>query len=81
MRIAEYLYEIPISPPALPSRKLTRVLSGIDRIRRKGITKSLQRLIQVGVRKEPSMLDVIMLAIGIVFFALSVGYVVACDRL
>jgi len=27
------------------------------------------------------MMDVIMLAIGLVFFALSVGYVVACDRL
>jgi len=27
------------------------------------------------------MLDVIVLAIGLVFFALSVGYAVACDRL
>jgi len=27
------------------------------------------------------MMDVIMLAIGLVFFALSVGYVLACDRL
>jgi len=27
------------------------------------------------------MLDLIMLAIGIAFFALSVGYVYACDRL
>jgi len=27
------------------------------------------------------MLDVIMLAIGLGFFALSVGYTVACDRL
>jgi hypothetical protein len=32
-------------------------------------------------RKEHSMMDAIMLAIGLVFFALSVGYVVACDRL
>jgi hypothetical protein len=32
-------------------------------------------------RKEPSMMDVIMLAIGLGFFALSVGYVLACDRL
>jgi hypothetical protein len=31
--------------------------------------------------KEHPMLDAIMLAIGLVFFALSVGYVVACDRL
>jgi hypothetical protein len=27
------------------------------------------------------MLDVIVLAIGIVFFALSIGYAYACDRL
>jgi hypothetical protein len=32
-------------------------------------------------RKEHSMMDVVMLAIGFVFFALSVGYVLACDRL
>jgi hypothetical protein len=28
-----------------------------------------------------TMLDVIVLAIGLVFFALSVGYTIACDRL
>jgi hypothetical protein len=27
------------------------------------------------------MMDVVMVAIGIVFFALSIGYVYACDRL
>jgi hypothetical protein len=27
------------------------------------------------------MLDVVMLAIGLGFFALSVGYTIACDRL
>ena len=38
-------------------------------------------------RAEPSiarsihMLDIVMLAIAFVFFALSVGYTVACDRL
>jgi SNF family Na+-dependent transporter len=32
-------------------------------------------------RKEHSMLDVIMLAIGLGFFALSVGYTITCDRL
>jgi len=31
--------------------------------------------------REQFMLDVIMLAMGIVFFALSIGYAVACDRL
>jgi hypothetical protein len=28
-----------------------------------------------------SVMDVVMLAIGLVFFALSIGYVYACDRL
>jgi hypothetical protein len=32
-------------------------------------------------RKEHPMMDVIMLAAGLVFFALSVGYAYACDRL
>jgi hypothetical protein len=30
---------------------------------------------------DTSMMDVIMIAIGVVFFALSIGYVYACDRL
>jgi hypothetical protein len=32
-------------------------------------------------RKEHSMLDVVMLAIGLGFFMLSVGYAYVCDRL
>jgi hypothetical protein len=32
-------------------------------------------------RKELSMMDVIMLAIGFGLFAVSVGYTIACDRL
>jgi hypothetical protein len=31
--------------------------------------------------KEHLMLDVIMIAIALGFFALSVGYTIACDRL
>ena len=31
--------------------------------------------------REHSMLDVIMLAMGLVFFALAIGYSYACDRL
>ena len=31
--------------------------------------------------KEHQMLDLIMLAIGLAFFALSLGYSYACDRL
>ena len=32
-------------------------------------------------RWELQMLDIIVLAIGLGFFALSVGYTIACDRL
>jgi hypothetical protein len=32
-------------------------------------------------RREHRMLDVIMLAIALGFFALSVGYTIACDQL
>jgi hypothetical protein len=28
-----------------------------------------------------SMMDVVMMALGLAFFALSIGYVFACDRL
>ena len=31
--------------------------------------------------REPYMLDFIMLALGLGFFALSIGYAYACDRL
>jgi hypothetical protein len=34
----------------------------------------------INARSIP-MMDVVMLAIGFVFFALSIGYVYACDRL
>lgn len=36
---------------------------------------------RTGRRKEHQMLDIVMLAIGLGFFALSVGYAVACDQL
>jgi SNF family Na+-dependent transporter len=32
-------------------------------------------------QQEHSMFDVIMLALGLAFFALSVGYAYACERL
>jgi hypothetical protein len=34
-----------------------------------------------GAGRSAEMLDVVMLAIGLGFFALSVGYAMACDRL
>jgi SNF family Na+-dependent transporter len=33
------------------------------------------------IARSIPMLDVIVLAIGLAFFALSVGYTIACDRL
>jgi hypothetical protein len=36
---------------------------------------------QLSIREHLPMLDLIMLAIGLGFFALSVGYTIACDRL
>jgi hypothetical protein len=32
-------------------------------------------------RKEHPMMDVILVAMALAFFALSVGYTIACDRL
>jgi hypothetical protein len=32
-------------------------------------------------RSEHSMLDVILVAVALGFFALSIGYMIACDRL
>jgi hypothetical protein len=32
-------------------------------------------------RKEPLMLDVVMLGLGLGFFALGIGYAYACERL
>jgi hypothetical protein len=34
-----------------------------------------------GAGRSTEMLDIIMLAIGLGFFALSVGYAMACDQL
>jgi len=35
----------------------------------------------VGAERSTEMLDIVMLAIGVGFFALSVGYAMACDQL
>jgi hypothetical protein len=39
------------------------------------------RLHQAKRTQEHQMLDIIILAIGLGFFALSIGYTIACDRL
>ena len=33
------------------------------------------------IARSSAMLDIVMLAIGLGFFALSIGYAMACDRL
>lgn len=35
----------------------------------------------VAQRGELSMMDILMLALGFVFFALAIGYTYACERL
>jgi hypothetical protein len=41
----------------------------------------LLKVIEPRVSRRLQMLDLIMLAIGLAFFALSLGYTYACDRL
>jgi hypothetical protein len=53
--------------------------------------RSLDQMARAAFRHPPftigtslgrtSMMDVVMLALGFVFFALSIGYVYGCDRL
>ena len=40
-----------------------------------------RRWVNIGAPEGATMLDLIMLAIGLGFFALSIGYTYACDRL
>ena len=35
----------------------------------------------VAIVRSMHMMDIVMIALGLAFFALSVGYTVACDRL
>jgi uncharacterized membrane protein len=47
------------------------------------ITRNTARMLFASLqhRKEQAMLDVIMLAVGLGFFALAIGYTIACDHL
>ncbi len=42
---------------------------------------ALCRSSQIAPHQEHSMLDIFMLALGLGFFALSIGYAYACERL
>ncbi|HET7019691.1 MAG TPA: hypothetical protein VFI58_03140 [Xanthobacteraceae bacterium] len=46
-----------------------------------GVQSGAKAVRRITCCQEHPMLDIAMLAIGLAFFALSVGYVVACDRL
>jgi hypothetical protein len=92
--VATRLYEIPITSPWCPSRKHMPVsaLGGRSKVRA-GFLQTLNarqggasaRLsaarTELRVGRSTQMLDLIMLAIGLSFFALSIGYVYACDQL
>jgi hypothetical protein len=90
--VAPHLYEIPISSIAHPSRKHMGQLASHraperDRTARERTAFACSihlKLVSAkggDTSKEASMLDIIMLAIGLGFFALSVGYTLVCDRL
>ena len=38
-------------------------------------------MIQAGATRENTMLDIVMLALGLGFFVAAVGYTYACERL
>ena len=85
------LYGIPITWPAHPSRILMRSVTGNGAsISAAGCgfltlgedpTRSPVVWAKPFIARRIHMLDVILVAAAVVFFALSVGYAVACDRL
>jgi hypothetical protein len=87
-----HLYEIPIPQSPLASRRLMRSVAGNPRSHPAGnISRFCRQELpsQVGLLhgKRPrvggniQMFDLIMLAIGLGFFALAIRYAYACDRL
>ena len=81
--VLQLLYEIPISQTSDSSRKL---MAWRDTYcRRIGAGRRGQKhgrlSLRIRVLWEPPMLDVILLAVAAAFFALSIGYTFACDRL
>ena len=81
---APHLYEIPITLISGPTRNHMpqvarhRGNTGTDKGR---LSPQTGGTIFGVVARSIQMLDVILLAIGLGFFALSVGYTIACDRL
>ena len=67
-------YEIPITSPWLPSRKPMRRVALHHQQ-----TRAARR--PAYTAQEHSMLDIVMLALGLGFFAVAIGYAYACERL
>ena len=88
--VSLHLYEIPITLMSDPSRKHMPRLADKRRPRARTLrTQSMQVKIvhllraraQGTGQKEHPMLDLILLALGLGFFVLTIGYAYACDRL
>jgi hypothetical protein len=78
------LYEILIKTASVPSRKHTQCDANSRFARTRNDALPIAEAVAATPQpflKELPMMDVIMLATGLVFFALSVGYAYACDRL
>jgi hypothetical protein len=90
-------YEIPILVATDPSRThMRQVACHMSRVALYACLRGFLNLIRInalvckrnlvacgaaGAGRSTEMLDIVMLAIGLGFFALSVGYAIACDQL
>ena len=77
-RVASHLYEIPITLMPVPSRKHMPRLTNTSA---KKTDRVFARAAPDECRREHPMLDLMLLALGLGFFVLTIGYVYACDRL
>jgi hypothetical protein len=59
----------------------SRIVAAIARRSGFGVPEIPNRFAQAGATKEHLMLDIVMLALGLGFFAAAVGYTYACERL
>jgi len=86
---SETTYENFINDDALPTRKNMRQMAPTRRLRRGPIEPRQRRRVKrvrfctarIEISRSTKMLDVILLAGGFGFFALSIAYAYACDWL
>jgi hypothetical protein len=74
-----HLYEIPITLISNPSRKFMRDVATHRRKVFRTLRCSAARALSVF--KERTMLDLILISLGLGFFVLAIAYAYACDRL